>query len=408
MSRIVVIAAALAVALMGTVASAQTTRLRPQTPAPAALIPGPAAHCISWGPGRLDCFSRERSGNFLQRRRIGESWSNWDNLGGTTGGIGSCTTWGENRLDCFVIGTDRGLWHRWYEGGRTWASAANPFTGGWEPLGGGMRGPISCVAAAPGRIDCFARGDADQLISRSWDGRNWLPWRSHDGLFMRSSPHCIVVQDPAAGGPTSSPIYCVAKGPDDGLWLIRLGAAEAGERRWEPMGGVITSQPSCVARAELDFHCFVRGADNALYRLQLQDMNRPVWESWGGILASDPSCVSTDADRIDCFVLGTDGAIFRIGSSKRKDTAVDRLARDILTRPSEIRSEWVSLGGSWQSAPNCITDRRLLGRNGTGRIDCFALGAGSQLSSLSLLPTGAGRWRAFEGFLSPRHMVTGD
>jgi uncharacterized membrane protein len=47
MSRIVVIAAALAVALMGTVASAQTTRLRPQTPAPAALIPGPAAHCLS-------------------------------------------------------------------------------------------------------------------------------------------------------------------------------------------------------------------------------------------------------------------------------------------------------------------------------------------------------------------------
>jgi len=365
---------------------------------------GPAAQCVSWGSGRLDCFSRGRAANFLHRWRNGETWSGWANLHGATGGIGSCTSWGRNRIDCFVVGTDRGLWHRWYEGGLTWAGAANALTGGWEPLGGSVHGNPSCVSSAPGRIDCFARGDGDVMVSRSWVGRNWGAWRTHGGLFLRGLPHCIVVNDGSEGTPVSSPIYCVAKGPDSGLWLISLDAGGANESRWRPLGGVITSQPSCVARAVLDFHCFVRGTDNALHHLQLEDLNRPVWESWGGVLTSDPSCVSTGEERIDCFVRATDNAVFRISSSKRT-TDADDTARNLVRRPSETRSEWASLGGSWSSAPSCFAERRSLSRNGTGRIDCFALG-GSLLSTLSLLSTGEGRWQRFDGALSPRHLAS--
>lgn len=377
-------------------ASAQST-----PPGPAA---GPAAHCVSWGAGRLDCFSRGRGGNFVHRWRNGESWSGWANLQGATGGIGSCTSWGESRLDCFVVGTDRGLWHRWYAGGLAWASAANPFTGGWEPLGGSLHSDPSCVSSASGRIDCFARGDGDVMVSRSWDGRNWGAWRTHGGLFLRGAPHCIVVNDGSTGAPVAQPIYCVAKGPDSGLWLTRLNAGDTRESRWEALGGVITSQPSCVARSVLDFHCFARGTDNALHHVWLQDLNRPIWESWGGILTSDPSCVSTNADRIDCFVRATDGSIFRVGSTKRKASAVESLSRDIVRRSPESRSEWESLGGNWSSAPSCFAERRWLDRAGTGRIDCLSLD-GLQLSALSLIPTGAGRWQRLEGAVGPRPLA---
>ncbi len=380
----------------------------PPTPAEAqspseGLATGPAAQCVSWGPGRLDCFSRGPGRNFVHRWRNGETWSGWEDLGGTASGIGSCTSWGENRIDCFVVGA-QSLWHRWWNGTLLWGPGSSaPFTGGWESMGGSMRGQPSCVSAAPNHIDCFVRGDGDVMASRSWDGRGWGAWRTHPGLFLRSAPRCVVVNDGSSEIPVSSPIYCVAKGPDAGLWLIRLDAADAGERRWESLGGVITSQPSCVARAVLDFHCFVRGTDNALHRLQLEDLNRPVWESWGGVLTSDPSCVSYHEDRIDCFVRGTDGAIFQISSTRREETPYDVFGRGIVRRPAETRSEWTSLGGNWASAPSCFTHRPRLADNGSGRTDCFALNTGRRpaLSGLSLLPTGPGRWETFTGGLSP-------
>lgn len=374
---------------------------------PAALALGPAAQCVSWGANRLDCFSRGRASNFVHRWREGERWSGWENLGGATGGIGSCTSWEAGRLDCFVVGTDRGLWHRWYAGdGRItpWQPGSNaPFTGGWESLGGAISGLPSCVSARADSIDCFARGDGDVLVSKSWDGRNWGSWRTHGGLLLRSDPVCLVVDD-GSSDVTRSAIYCVAKGPDSGLWLVRRTVADSHEARWESLGGVVTSQPSCVARTILDFNCFVRGSDNALHRVQLENLNRPYWESWGGVLVADPSCVSTTRTRIDCFVLGTDNAIFQISATKRESRAVDRLIRDARRGPADALSSWTSLGGSASSAPSCYAERRILNRDGTGRIDCFALGPDSRLAALTILPTGPGRWRTFDDVLAPRHV----
>jgi hypothetical protein len=378
-----------------------------QTPSGAERAAGPAAHCVSWGPRRLDCFSRGGGRNFVHRWRNGETWSGWEDLGGTISGIGSCTTWGENRIDCFARGSG-GLWHRWYEGGRTWVTMANPFTGGWEPLGGTIHSQPSCVAARPNLIDCFARGDGDVMVSRAWDGAHWSDWRAHPGLFVQGAPHCIVVND-GSSDIAGMMIYCVARGPDSGLWLNRMSASHA-DGRWESLGGVVTSQPSCVARAVNDFHCFVRGTDNALHRVQLESLNRPVWDSWGGVLASDPSCVSYHRDRIDCFVRGTDGAMFQISSTTRKDTALDIFSRDLISRPTETLSEWNSLGGNLASAPSCYTYRPYLDDDGAGRIDCFALnpGRGPTLASISLQPTGPGRWTTFAGVVSPGQGHTTD
>jgi hypothetical protein len=97
--------------------------LTPSSEAQAQAAPeyaaGPAAHCVSWEPDRLDCFSRAPGRNFVHRWRNGETWSGWENLGGTISGIGSCTSWGENRIDCFAVGSGS-LWHRWWNGTLMW------------------------------------------------------------------------------------------------------------------------------------------------------------------------------------------------------------------------------------------------------------------------------------------------
>nr|MDJ0593859.1 S8 family serine peptidase [Pleurocapsa sp. MO_226.B13] len=48
--------------------------------------------------------------------RISSRWSSWENLGGfCTDGV-AVSSWAANRLDCFVVGNNRALWHKWWDG----------------------------------------------------------------------------------------------------------------------------------------------------------------------------------------------------------------------------------------------------------------------------------------------------
>jgi hypothetical protein len=75
-------------------------------------------------------------------------WSDWESLGGVLTSGPGCSSWDEGRLDVFVRGTDRALWHKWYDGG--WS--------GWESLGGVLTSDPDAVSWVFGRIDVFVRG----------------------------------------------------------------------------------------------------------------------------------------------------------------------------------------------------------------------------------------------------------
>jgi Repeat of unknown function (DUF346) len=85
----------------------------------------------------------------LPPRGARAAWGGWEDLGGILLEAPNCVTWGANRIDCFARGTDRAMYHRWWDGS-TW--------GGWEDLGGIILEAPNCVSWSVNRIDCFARG----------------------------------------------------------------------------------------------------------------------------------------------------------------------------------------------------------------------------------------------------------
>jgi subtilisin family serine protease len=87
-------------------------------------------------------------------------WSGWESLGGfCTDGV-AVSSWAPNRLDCFVIGNNRALWHKWWDGS-AWR--------GWESLVGGLYSAPAAVSWGPNRIDVFALG-GDHAMWHKWWG----------------------------------------------------------------------------------------------------------------------------------------------------------------------------------------------------------------------------------------------
>jgi len=46
------------------------------------------------------------------------SGGGWESLGGTILEEPSCVSWGSNRIDCFARGTDKAMWHKWWNGSK--------------------------------------------------------------------------------------------------------------------------------------------------------------------------------------------------------------------------------------------------------------------------------------------------
>ena len=61
----------------------------------------------------------------------GPSLTGYERMGGICLGQPEVVAWGPNRLDVFVIGTDRVLYHKWWNG-----SAWSPSLTGYENMGG--------------------------------------------------------------------------------------------------------------------------------------------------------------------------------------------------------------------------------------------------------------------------------
>lgn len=85
-------------------------------------------------------------------------WSGWESLGGfCTDGVG-VSSWAPNRFDCFVVGNDRHLCHRCWDGG-AWR--------GYEDPGGNLYSNPAAVSWGPNRVDVFAIG-GDRAMWHEW------------------------------------------------------------------------------------------------------------------------------------------------------------------------------------------------------------------------------------------------
>ena len=108
-----------------------------------------APNCVAWSANRIDCFARGTDRAMYHKWWNGSAWGGWEDLGGVILEAPNCVSWSANRIDCFARGTDRAMYHKWWDGS-AW--------GGWEDLGGVILEAPNCVTWSADRIDCFARG----------------------------------------------------------------------------------------------------------------------------------------------------------------------------------------------------------------------------------------------------------
>jgi hypothetical protein len=159
----------------------------------------------SWGPNRLDAFVIGTDRALYHKWWDGSAWgpsvTDYEYMGGICTTPPSVVAWGPNRLDVFVIGTDSALYHKWFDGA---GSGWGPSVTDYEYMGGVCTSPPTAVAWGPDRLDVFVTGTDSALYHKWWDGSAWGPSVT-DYEYMGGVISDFRVTLPSVGAPTISP-----------------------------------------------------------------------------------------------------------------------------------------------------------------------------------------------------------
>ncbi|GAA1741953.1 hypothetical protein GCM10009809_41840 [Isoptericola hypogeus] len=272
--------------------------------------PVPSGPVVSWGPDRIDTFVLGTDRALYHKWWDGSAWgpsvTDYEYMGGICMSAPEVASWGPDRLDAFVLGTDRALYHKWWDG-----SAWGPSVTDYEYMGGTCLSPPEVASWGPDRLDAFVLGTDRALYHKWWDGSAWGP---------------SVVDYEYMGGVCLSPPEVVSWGSDR-LDVFVLGADNAVYHKWwdgsawgpsvvdyEYMGGVCASPPVAVAWGPDRLDLFVVGTDSALYHKWWDGSSWGPsvtdWEYLGGVCTTAPTVVAWGPDRLDVFVVGTDSALY--------------------------------------------------------------------------------------------------
>ncbi|GAB2577195.1 M43 family zinc metalloprotease [Kribbella endophytica] len=261
-------------------------------------VPVPAGPVVSWSSDRLDAFVLGTDRAMYHKWWDGSAWGpsvgGYEYMGGVCMSAPEVASWGPDRLDAFVLGTDHGVYHKAWDGSN-WQPSAT----GYEALGGICMSPPRVATWGPDRLDLFVLGTDRAIYHKWWDGSAWNGYEYLGGVCM--SPPQVV-----SWGSDRLDLFVL--GTDNAVWHKWWdGSAWSG---FESLGGICTSPPTVVSSGPDRLDLFVLGTDSALYH---QSWNGTAWSGWaslGGICASAPTAVSWGPDRLDVFVLGTDSALY--------------------------------------------------------------------------------------------------
>jgi len=265
---------------------------------------------VAWGPNRLDVFVLGTDRALYHKAWDGSAWrpstSGYAGLGGICTSVPQALAWGPNRLDVFVTGTDRALYHKAWDG-----SAWRPSISGYANLGGTVVGTPRAVSWGANRLDVFVLGTDNALYHKWWDGSRWAP--STTGYeFMGGT--IIGQPEVVSWGHGRLDIFVI--GTDRALYHKWFNGSSWGPSLtgWESLGGVCTSAPRAVCWGPNRTDVFVTGTDSALYH-KWWDGTRWApsisgWERQGGVCIGQPEAVAWGPNRLDVFVLGTDRAVY--------------------------------------------------------------------------------------------------
>src|SRR6267142_3041367 len=265
---------------------------------------------VAWDANRLDVFVVGTDRALYHKWWNGTAWgpsvTGYEAMGGVCTSAPQVVAWGPQRLDVFVTGTNSALFHKWWNG-----SAWGPAVAGYESLGGICVGDPRIVSWDPNRLDVFVLGTNRALFHKWWNGSAWGP--SVNG-YESLGGVCVGQPEIVSWGPNRLDVFVI--GTDRALYHkwwdgTRWGPSLTG---YERMGGVCTSAPRAVAWGPNRLDVFVTGTDGALYH---KWWNGSAWgpsptgyEAMGGVCTSSPRAVAWGSNRLDVFVTGTDSALY--------------------------------------------------------------------------------------------------
>ncbi|MFF2276182.1 M43 family zinc metalloprotease [Agromyces sp. NPDC058126] len=274
--------------------------------------PEPAGPVVSWSSDRIDAFviGTDRAMYhkwFDSASGWGPSITDYEYMGGICMSAAEVATWGADRLDAFVLGTDRAMYHKWWDG-----SSWGPSVTDWEYMGGTCLTRPRLATWGPNRLDAFVLGTDRALYHKWWDGAAWGPAVT-DYEYMGGV--CLTRPEVVAWGPNRLDVFVI--GTDSALyhkWFDGVTGWGPSVTDYEYMGGVCTSPPTAVAWGPNRLDVFVIGTDSALYHKWWDGSSWGPsvtdWEYMGGICTSAPAVVSWGPNRLDVFVIGTDSALY--------------------------------------------------------------------------------------------------
>jgi ABC-type taurine transport system substrate-binding protein len=265
---------------------------------------------VAWGANRLDVFALGTDRALYHKWWNGSAWgpslTGYERMGGVCTSSPQVVAWGANRLDVFVIGTDSALYHKWWDG-----AAWRPSLTGYERMGGVCLGNPRIVSWDANRLDVFVIGTDRALYHKWWNGSAWGP--SLTG-YERMGGVCIGQPEVVAWGANRLDVFVIGtdralyhKWWDGTAWRPSLTG-------YERMGGVCLSAPRAVAWGTNRLDVFVIGTDGALYHKWWDGAawgpSLTGYERMGGVCVDEPEVVAWGANRLDVFVIGTDSALY--------------------------------------------------------------------------------------------------
>jgi hypothetical protein len=265
---------------------------------------------VAWGPNRLDVFVLGSNRALYHKWWDGANWgpslTGYEAMGGVCASVPQAVAWGPNRLDVFVTGTDSALYHKWWNGA-SWG----PSLTGYENMGGVCVGDPRIVSWGANRLDVFVLGADHALYHKWWDGSHWGPSLSG---YEAMGGVCIGQPEVVSWGPNRLDVFVI--GTDSALYHKWWDGSHWGPSLtgYERLGGVCTSPPRAVAWGPNRLDVFVTGTDGALYHKWWDGANwgpsLTGFERMGGNCLGQPEVVAWGPNRLDVFVLGTDRALY--------------------------------------------------------------------------------------------------
>jgi hypothetical protein len=244
----------------------------------------------SWAANRLDCFVVGNNRGLYHKWYNGSQWLGWEYLGGHLYSAPAAVSWGSNRIDVFGLGGNRAMYHKWYNGSQ-WS--------GWENLGGFCTDGVGVCSWAANRLDCFVVGNSRNLYHKWYNGSQWSGWENLGGQLY-SAPTAV------SWGPNRIDVFGL--GGNRAMYHKWYNGSQWSG--WENLGGFCTDGVGVCSWAANRLDCFVVGNNRNLYHKWYNGSQWLGWENLGGHLYSAPEAVSWGPNRIDVFGLGGNRAMY--------------------------------------------------------------------------------------------------